>query len=133
MLVVVKSHFDSHTQTAASVGAIRAAIGQIGSEEFLLLEQNGILVYELLEAPVVGLVEFVHRVLHVDIFVVVVNDGKHHLYLDGLVGQVFEEDGEEILAVATGTIRIEDQAPIGRLFGACARCTGLDTWRGVIR
>jgi len=99
VLVLVEAHFDANAERAVA-------------QELALLKEDRILVDELFEAPVVAFVEFVHRVLHVDVFVVVVDDGEHHLYLHRLVGQILEKDAEEVLAVGAGAIRVEYQAPI---------------------
>ncbi len=76
--MLVEPHFDAHVQ-------------RTGPEKFVLLMENGVLVYELLEAPVVGLVEFVDRVFDVNVVVLVVDYGKHHLDLDWFVTQILFE------------------------------------------
>ena len=108
MFVLVESHLDAHTQ--------RASIGRL--QKLLLLKQNGVFVYELLESPVVGFIELIYSVLDVDVLVVVVHYGEHHLYFDRLVRQILEENAKEIFAISTGAIRIKDEPPIGRLFSS---------------
>ena len=109
--LLVQPHLDAHTERAA--GAARP-------QELLPLVQDGVLVDELLEAPVVGAAEAVDRVLDVHVLARAVHDREHHLDLDGLVGQVLEEDAEEVLAVGAGAVRVEDEAPVGGLFAGAA-------------
>ncbi|RMZ98407.1 hypothetical protein BpHYR1_008799, partial [Brachionus plicatilis] len=75
VLVLVEPHLDPHQQPPVLL------------EELVLLVENGVLVDQLLEAPVVGLLKSIYSVLDVDVVVVVVHDGEHHLNFERLVRQ----------------------------------------------
>lgn len=81
VFVLVETHLDAHEKRTAAVRL----------DELLLLIDDGVLVYELLESPVVRLGEPIHRVLHVDLFVLIVHDREHHLDFHRLVRHVLEE------------------------------------------
>lgn len=108
VFVLVETHLDTHNQRTAVIGP---ASRRRWFNKLFALIYDGVFVYELLEAPVVGVRELVHRVLDVDLVVLVVHDREHHLNLDRLVRHVLEKHGQEVLAVDARTVRVEDETP----------------------
>ncbi len=111
--MLVQTHLDLDTERTAAAATTTDAFFRL--EKLVPLIQDGILVYELLEAPVIRLAESIHRVLHVDIVALVFHNAKHHLYLHRLVAHVLEKNGEEVLAVGARSVRVENEPPHGRL------------------